>query len=154
MQQALGARVQRREIGIAHLARERDPVRGRVPAPERVVKERRELAEIAGDDEAEIAVTLGRARERGHEAVHVLARIELTDVQHERPIESEHAIGLRAAHVGVGRVERGVDGLGDHGHARLGHPETLDDVALGRLGHGDDRVSALRQRVLRLVPDP
>src|SRR5207237_894697 len=62
-------------------AREENAVAGRVPARERLVEERRELAELTRDDQAQVRMTFRGTREGGHETVHVLAWIELTDVQ-------------------------------------------------------------------------
>src|SRR5258706_2941554 len=75
MQQALGAGVKRRELRVGHVPREDDAFARRFAALERRVEERGELAQVARDDEAQIAVPLRRARERRHQAVHVLAWI-------------------------------------------------------------------------------
>ncbi len=113
--------------------------------------ERREPPERAHDDEAQIGLAIERAGERGEQPVHVLARIELADVQ---DVATGHAEAF-ACDGGAGltrrRPEALVDGLGDHANALGRDAEASDHIHLRRLGDRDDRVSPFRERVLPRV---
>jgi hypothetical protein len=83
-----------------------------------------------------------RGRERAKQAPHVLARVELSDVEdvaagHAKARSREGATVVRRR-----RIEVAVDCLRDNGHAFLWNTQPLDDVLLRGLGHGDHRVGA------------
>src|SRR6185503_5663655 len=81
MEEALRARVERRQRRIVHAAGHDDPLARRAGLLQRAREERGELPEIAGDNEAKVRVCRGGAAERREETLHVLPRVELTDIQ-------------------------------------------------------------------------
>ena len=147
MEEALRSGVQRRQRRIVHAARHDDTVARRARALERAREERRQLAEVADDDQPQLAVDRGGAGERREQSVHVLPGIELADIQN---VPAGHAKSFRdpPAFVGGRRRELGVHGLGDHRHAFRRHAQELDDVAPCRFGDRDDRVGLSREGVL------
>src|SRR5438270_12629545 len=117
MEQAFRSGVQRREGRIVDAAGDDHPARVEARAGERGTHERGEAAQCADDDEPEVPVAFRRARERAEEPIHVLARIELPDVEDvaswyaEAPTRRRPTVGARRR--GEGRV----DSLRDDAHA-------------------------------------
>ena len=115
---------------------------------------RRELPELAHDDEPKVRVAVRRGGECAKESPHVLARIELSHVEDVAPGHAESGTRERSTRIRRRWIELAVDRFRNDGHAVLGHPKTFDDVALRRLGDRDHRVGVPRERVLPGMPDP
>ena len=121
---------------------------------EGVSQVRRELPEIAHDHQAQVLVALRRGSERPKKAAHVLARVELSDIEHVAVGHGEASARERASLICRRRIEVAVDGLRYDRHALLRHAQPPDHVLLRRLRDGDHRIRAPRERVLPRVPDP
>ena len=81
VEEALGARVERRERRVVDVAGDDHAVPRHARIRERVAERGRELPEVTDDDETQVAIRVGRAGEGAQQAADVLARIELAHVE-------------------------------------------------------------------------
>src|SRR4029077_9826229 len=111
VEQTLSARVQRGEHGLVDEARDDHAISRDTLGLERVSQMRRKLSEVSHDHQAQIRVADRRSGERAKEAAHVLARIELSDVEDVAIGYREARANERAPFVFRRRIEIAVNGL-------------------------------------------